>query len=268
MKRALALLMVSQTLRDQKLRATYDQPYPQLPDLWTWVPNSSLKLTQQVFPDWNLPRIALQKGDQLWEPRLRRPERATRRRRTPYVFTLHNSAGMSLTGGKACRFMSDQGCASTSIPREVGWERENQRGHWVDSWDTKRCISAALKVHSPDRSFCLDIKSAARFRTPGIWTALMDKNLSCAQRRSWRACLFRVRKRKPPWRLMWDTTAMLSVLTTSWECARNYQLVLFHVFWVGRCTGTRLLCLNTEKVRFSWYVTFPTFSRKRKKVLW
>ncbi len=121
---------------------------------------------------------------------------------------------------------------------------------------------------SPDRSFCLDIKSAARFRTPGIWTALMDKNLSCAQRRSWRACLFRVRERKPPWRLMWDTTAMLSVLTTSWECARNYQLVLFHVFWVGRCTGTRLLCLNTEKVRFSWYVTFPTFSRKRKKVLW
>ncbi len=27
---------------------------------------------------------------------------------------------------------------------------------------------------------CLDKKSAARFRTPGIWTALRDKNLSCA----------------------------------------------------------------------------------------
>ncbi len=38
--------------------------------------------------------------------------------------------GMSLTGGKAYSFMSSQGCASASIPREVGWERENQRGHW------------------------------------------------------------------------------------------------------------------------------------------
>ncbi len=26
---------------------------------------------------------------------------------------------------------------SASIPREVGWERENQRGHWVDSCDAK-----------------------------------------------------------------------------------------------------------------------------------
>ncbi len=39
--------------------------------------------------------------------------------------------------------MSGQGCASASIPRELGWEREKQRRHWVDSWDTKRSTSAA-----------------------------------------------------------------------------------------------------------------------------
>ncbi len=153
---------------------------------------------------------------------------ATRRRRTLQVFTLHNTAGMSLTRGKAYSFMSGQGCASVSIPREVGWERENQRGHWVDSWDAKRSTSAApnrsqiwftvrrFSIHSPDLSFCLNRKSAARFRTPGTWTALRNKHLPCAQRRSWHACLFRVRNREPPWRLMWDTTAMLSVLTMTW----------------------------------------------------
>ncbi len=63
--------------------------------------------------------------------------------RTPLVFTLHNTAGMSLTGGKAYSLMSGQGCASASISREFGWERENQRGHWIDSWDAKRSNSAA-----------------------------------------------------------------------------------------------------------------------------
>ncbi len=39
---------------------------------------------------------------------------------------------------------------------------------------------------------------------PGTWTALRDKFFSCAQRKSWHACLFRVRDLEPPWRLMWD----------------------------------------------------------------
>ncbi len=77
------------------------------------------------------------------------------------------------------RFMSGQGYISASIPREVGWERENQRGHWVDSWYAKRATSAApnhsqiwstvrrFSIHSPDLSFCLDRKSATSFRTPG-----------------------------------------------------------------------------------------------------
>ncbi len=64
--------------------------------------------------------------------------------------------------------MSGQRCARASIPKEVGWERENQRGHWVDSWDAKRSTSATLNrsqiwatvrqfsIHSPDLSYCLN----------------------------------------------------------------------------------------------------------------
>ncbi len=110
---------------------------------------------------------------------------ATRRRRSPHVFTLRSTAGMSLTREKAYSFMSGQGCASASIPREVGWERENQRGPWVDSCDEKRSTSTTpnlsqiwstvrrFSIYSPDLNFCLDKKS--RFKTPGTWTALRDK---------------------------------------------------------------------------------------------
>ncbi len=35
--------------RDQELRAAYDLPCPQLPNLWTWVPDPALKLTEQVL---------------------------------------------------------------------------------------------------------------------------------------------------------------------------------------------------------------------------
>ncbi len=36
-----------------------------------------------------------------------------------------------------------------------------------------------------------------------------------------------------------------------------YWVVLFHVFWVGRCTGDPIIALKHRK-RFSWYVTFKT----------
>ncbi len=111
------------------------------------------------------------------------------------------------------------------MPRVVGKFRENQSGHWDDSWEAKRSTSALpnrsqiwdtvwrFNIHSPGLSFCLDRKSAARFSTPGTWTALKERNLSWDQRRRWRASLSRVRDLEPPWRFMWDTTAILSVLT-------------------------------------------------------
>ncbi len=156
---------------------------------------------------------------------------AIRRRRSLHVFTLCSTVGMSLTRAKAYSFMSGQGCASASIPREAGWERENQREHWVDSCDAKRSTSAArnlyqirstvrrFSIHSPDLSFCLK-NSATMFRTPETWTTLRDKNLSCAQRRSWRTCLFRVHEREHPWRLIWDTTATFVLMMTC-GCVRN-----------------------------------------------
>ncbi len=75
------------------------------------------------------------------------PRTTSRRRRwSPHVFTLRSTAGMSLTGGKLYSFMSGQGCASASIPREAGWERENQRGHWVVSCDLPYGSSASIPL--------------------------------------------------------------------------------------------------------------------------
>ncbi len=158
---------------------------------------------------------------------------ATRRRRSLHVFTLRSTAGISLTVGKAYSFMSGQGCASASIPREVS-ERGRIKGGIGSTPATQRGPplprrifpksdppyggSESIPLHL---SFCLDKKFAVRFKTPGTWTALRDKNLSYAQRRSWRACLFRVRDREHPWQFMWDTTAMLSFLPMTCECVRN-----------------------------------------------
>ncbi len=71
------------------------------------------------------------------------------------------------------------------MPRVVEKLRENQSGHWDDSWEAKRSTSDLLKrsqiwdtvwrfnIHSPGLS--LDRKSAARFSIPG--------NVNCPQRK-------------------------------------------------------------------------------------
>ncbi len=114
------------------------------------------------------------------------------------------------------------------MPRVARELRENQSGHWDDSCEAKRSTSALpnrsqiwatvwrFNIHSPGLSFCLGRKSAARFEIPGTWTALKERNLSWDQRRRRRASLSRVHNCEPPWRFMWDATAMLSVLTITW----------------------------------------------------
>ncbi len=131
---------------------------------WSWQSRSFLTGISHGSPS----RTQTNSENHVWEGQ----NRATRRRRSLHVFTLHNTAGMSLTRGKAYSFMSGQGCASASIPREAGWERENQRGHWVDPCDTMKSTSAApnlsqirstirwSSIHSPDLSFCLDKKQS------------------------------------------------------------------------------------------------------------
>ncbi len=81
------------------------------------------------------------------------------------------------------------------MPSVAGELRENQCGHWEDSCDAKRSTYASpnrsqicatvwrFRICSPGLSFCLDRKLAARFKTPGRWTALRERNLSWDQRR-------------------------------------------------------------------------------------
>ncbi len=167
--------------------------------------------------------------NQVWEGQ----NGAMRRRWVPLTFTLHRTAGIRFTGGNAYRLTFGHGWANASMPRVIGKLRENQSRHWDDSWEAKRSTSASpnrfqiwdsvwrFNIRSPGLSFCLEGKSAARFSIPGTWTALKERNLSWDQRRRWRASLSRVRDREPPWRLMWDTTAMLSVLTIIWCSPRT-----------------------------------------------
>ncbi len=167
--------------------------------------------------------------NQVWEGQ----NGAMRRRRAPLTFTLYSTAGISFIGGNAYRLTFGHGWANASMPRVVGKLRENQSGHWDDSWEAKRSTSALpnrsqiwdtvwrFNIHSPGLSFCLDRKSSARFSTPGTWTALKERNLSWDQRRRWRASLSRVRDLEPPWWFMWDTTAILSVLTMTWYPPRT-----------------------------------------------
>ncbi len=120
-------------------------------------------------------------------------------RRKPLSFTLHRNAGISLTGGNAYSLMFSQGWTNTSMPRGAGELRENQSGHWDDSCDAKRFTSASpnrsqiwttvwrFSIHSPGLRFYLDRKSAARFKTPGKWTALRESNLFWDQKRRWQA---------------------------------------------------------------------------------
>ncbi len=152
---------------------------------------------------------------------------ATSRRRTPLSFTLHRAAGISLTCGNTYSLTFGQGWTNASMPRGAGEFRENQSEHWDDSCDAKSSTSTTpnksqiwaivcrFSIHSPGR------KWAARFKTPGMWTALRERNLSWDQRKRRRASLFRMRDREPPWRFMWDTTTMLSVLTFTWHLLRR-----------------------------------------------
>ncbi len=141
--------------------------------------------------------------------------------------------GLATSKQRISHWVRDHGWANASMPRVIGKLRENQSRHWDDSWEAKRSTSASpnrfqiwdsvwrFNIRSPGLSFCLDRKSAARFSIPGTWTALKERNLSWDQRRRRRASLSMVHDREPPWRLMWDTTAILSVLTIIWCSPRT-----------------------------------------------
>lgn len=128
----------------------------------------------------------------VWDSQIR----AIIRRRTPKSLTLHKTARLIV--GNAYSLRSSHGWAKASIPSGARWHREkNQRGHWIYSCDVKRYTSVLLKrskiwatIQFPDLSFCLDSKSAERFRAPGTWGTLSKRSMSWAQRRRQHACLY------------------------------------------------------------------------------
>ncbi len=104
----------------------------------------------------------------------------------------------------------------------IGTTLEKQRGSLpLRQTDSKFGLPSDGSTSTPGLSFCLDRKSSARFNIPGTWTALKERNLPWDQRRKRHAILSRVRDREPPWRFMWDTTAILSVLTITWYFPRT-----------------------------------------------
>ncbi len=196
--------------------------------------------------------------NQVWEGQ----NGAMRRRRAPLTRTDWHSA----MGGR-----------THLCPESSGNSGRNQSGHWDDSWEAKRSTSASpnrsqiwdtvwrFNIHSPGLSFCLDRKSAARFSIPGTWTALKERNLSWDQRRRRRASLSRVRDREPPWRFMWDTTAILSVLTMIWypprterkyfkarKTALSSRPVLYAKRGTRPSTPCAPVCFRRTAPRLSW----------------
>ncbi len=126
-----------------------------------------------------------------------------------------------------------------SIPRESPWLfRENHRLQWADSAIENRSIFAipncphisfttsGWRRHSPGRGPVRDSGSAAFFATPGMYTALIDRSFSDDQESSffvsWRHRAHLV----PPWRLMWNTVDILSVLTKTYLLCNNGRKAL------------------------------------------
>ncbi len=104
--------------------------------------------------------------NQVWEGQ----NGAMRRRRAPLTFTLHSTAGISFIGGNAYRLTFGHGWANASMPRVVGKLRENQSGHWDDSWEAKRSTSAL-----PNRSQIWDTVWRFNIHSPA-WASVSTEN--------------------------------------------------------------------------------------------
>ncbi len=86
---------------------------------WSWHSRSFLTGISHGSPS----RRETNSENHIWEGQ----NRATRKRRTPLVFTLHNTAGMSLTGGKAYSFMPARDALAHLSPERLG-ERGRTKG--------------------------------------------------------------------------------------------------------------------------------------------
>ncbi len=152
---------------------------------------------------------------------------ATSRTCSSSSLSLHNFCASRLTGGNAyLRKAQDQLCASASVPRGPS-VREKYSWQWEDSGEANRSawaypnrlqislIVSGWSQHSPGNVSCRESASAARLSCPGMWTARSDLNCVWLQRRRWWASCDMRCDRIPPSRLIYETTAVLSVWTST-----------------------------------------------------
>ncbi len=151
---------------------------------------------------------------------------ATSRTCSSSSLSLHSVCASRLTGGNAyLRKAWGQLCASASVPRGPS-VREKYSWQWEDSGEANRSTWASpnrLQIsriisgwshNSPGNESCRESASAARLSFPRMWTARSDLNCVGLQRRRWRASCDMRWDRIPPSRLMYETTAVLSVRTS------------------------------------------------------
>ncbi len=132
---------------------------------------------------------------------------------------------MSLTGGKQIHvcIYPQRGKVREGEPKEaLGQFLRCKEVHLCHAESFQNAIHHPTVQHSFPQPEFLSRQKVRRL-VQDLWDmerSQGQKKCSSAQR-SWRACLFRVHDRVPPWRLMWDSTTILSVLTMTWECARS-----------------------------------------------
>ncbi len=193
---------------------------------WSWESRSCLiGISQGTSPY----RRGISSENHVWDGQ----NGATSRRRTPLSYTgLPESAWQAEMCTASFPAKGERAHLCPEVPGNSGGTKVGigttpvmQRGP-LPLCRTNPGYCLMIQHPLPNLSFGLDRKSAARFKTPGTWTALKERNLSWVQRRRLRACLFRVRDREPPWWFIWDTTAMLSILTITrkWISARKTAL--------------------------------------------
>ncbi len=172
---------------------------------------------EEVPPDRNLPWRVIRSENHTQPSQ----NGATRRRWTPFRCTLSRIPGSRAIGGKGYRRSLSHVFTIASSPSGAGWVRENQSRQCAVSWDAKRSTSAWLNIlqiwnlHSLDLSPCLDRMSAPWLRCPGMLTAPSERSFPWAHRRIWCASLYRGRDRRPSWWLIFETTDVLSVRTST-----------------------------------------------------
>ncbi len=187
---------------------------------WSWESRSCLIGISQE--GWY--RRGISSENHVWEGQ----NGAMSRRRAPLTFTLHRTAGISLTGGNAYSLMFGHGWANASMPRVAGELREKpKRALGRLLWSKEVHFRFAKQI--PNLGYCLTVQhpfSRPEFlsrqsrprgsRFPERELPLRKGTCPGTKGEDGVQACPGCATVNPPWRFMWDTTAMLSALTITW----------------------------------------------------